>query len=103
MKIIINSKKSYLDEHCSRCGSEKRVARKWKEEIATLTGTTVLKHTQIVCMNEECQMEADELLLKEAQKRQDAKMKKQANDELRKVNILLAASKIRKNAPEINS
>ena len=96
MKIIISSGKAYLNEPCSRCGSEKRVAKKWKETIPTLTGTTVIKHSQIVCMNEICQMASDELLFKEAKKRQDVRTKKLANDALRKTNILTAASKTRK-------
>lgn len=84
MKIIIRSGKKHPDNRCVRCGNEKRVARKWKEEVPTLMGTTIIKHTQIVCMNEKCQMEADQLLLKEAEKRQSMRLKKQANDLLRK-------------------
>lgn len=101
MKIIINSGKVYLNEPCNRCGSEKRVAKKWKETIPTLTGTTVVKHTQIVCMNEVCQMQSDELLLKEAKKRQDVRAQKQVNDALRKANILAASNKTRKNTSRI--
>ena len=91
----------YLNEPCSRCGSEKRVAKKWKETIPTLTGTTVVKHTQIVCMNDVCQMEADEVLLKEAKKRQDARAKKEENDALRKASILASANKTRRNTSRI--
>lgn len=101
MKIIISSEKLYLNEPCNRCGSEKRVAKKWKEIMPTLTGTTVIKHTQIVCMNEACQMESDEMLRKEAKKRQDVRTKKEANDAIRKANIITSANKTRKNTSRI--
>lgn len=101
MKIIISSGKTYLNEPCNRCGSEKRVAKKWKETIPTLTGTTVIKHSQIVCMNEVCQMQSDELLFKEAKKRQDVRTQKEANNALRKANILTVANKTRKTTSRI--
>jgi len=101
MKVIISSGKTYLNEPCNRCGSEKRVAKKWKETVPTLMGTTVIKHSQIVCMNEVCQMESDKMLLKEAKKRQDVKAVKEANNALRKANALTATNKARKNTSRI--
>lgn len=75
----------YLDQPCDRCGSKRRVGRIWKEKIATLTGTAVVEHTQIVCVNKACQITFEKTLAKEARKRKALKKEKDAKTAARKM------------------
>ena len=101
MAKIIISGTAYVDQPCPRCGSKRRVSKRWNETIKTLTGTTIVKYSQIVCNNNVCQVEFDRQLLKETQKRQAIKLKKEANDAARKANSLREAKKTRRNKSRI--
>ncbi len=79
---------AYLEKPCDRCGSKKRVAKKWKETVPTMTGTVVVQYTQIVCTKKECQIAFEKVLLEETKKRQALKVKKDANDVARKASLL---------------
>lgn len=64
-------------------------------------GTTVVEYSQIVCTNVVCQTAFDKGLLAEAKKRKAIKVKKEANDALRKANSLLQRKKALKNKSRI--
>ncbi|MFH1833186.1 MAG: hypothetical protein ABH816_03420 [Candidatus Levyibacteriota bacterium] len=78
----------YLDEPCGRCGSKRRVAKKWKEVIPTIMGTTTIDYTQIVCTNIICQENFDKVQLAEKKKRNDARITKEKNLAARKAESL---------------
>ena len=84
---------AYLLKPCDRCGSKKKVAKKWKENVPTMTGTVVVEYTQIVCTKKECQIAFEKVLLEETKKRQALKVKKDANDLARKASLLTARKK----------
>lgn len=92
MPKIISNVISYLNQPCERCGSKKRISKTWTERLPTLTGTTIIKHSQIVCTSEVCQAEFDKHLLEESKKREAVKLNKKANE---------ATSKARKNKSRI--
>ncbi|MDE2589666.1 MAG: hypothetical protein KGL95_08395, partial [Patescibacteria group bacterium] len=71
---------SYLESPCERCGSKKKVAKRWKEKIPTFTGSTVVEYSQIVCTNVVCQKAFDEALAKEEKKRQALRLEKEKRD-----------------------
>ncbi len=83
---------SYIDLPCERCGSKKKVAKKWKEKIPTFTGTTVVEYSQIVCTNADCQKALEVLLEKEAQKREAVRLEKEAKSKFRKTPMHIAAN-----------
>jgi len=69
----------YVNQLCELCGSKKRISKKWKEKIPTLTGKiTIIEHTQIVCTNKVCQAGFDKNLLEENEKREAVRLKKEA-------------------------
>lgn len=92
---------TYLNQPCERCGSKKRVSKKWRETRPTFTGTVEIKFTQIVCTNKECQAAFDKNLFEEREKREVLRLKKEANDIARKTNSLLQAQKARKTKTSI--
>ncbi len=77
-------KNAYLDQKCDRCGSKRKVSKRWKEKVPTLIGTTVVEYTQISCTNTLCQAAFEKVLAKEATKRKAIKRKKEADDAERK-------------------
>lgn len=91
----------YVDQPCERCGSKKRVSRTWKEIIPTLSGTTEVEYSQIVCTNIVCQHAFDENLEKEAKKRATMRLEKEERDRIRKTKSLLQANMSRKNRSRI--
>ncbi|MDO8658958.1 MAG: hypothetical protein Q7K55_09540 [Candidatus Levybacteria bacterium] len=86
----------YLNKPCERCGSKKIVSRRWNDTIQTLTGSTKVEYSQIVCTNKKCQKAFDETLLKEKNKRQEIKRIKEENDKKRKENSLLMVKKAKR-------
>lgn len=101
MQKIIVARTSYVDQPCPQCGSKRRISKTWKEALPTFTGTTIVKYSQIVCTNNVCQLAFDKQLLKDTQKRIAIKLKKEANDAVRKANSLREAKKTRKNKSRI--
>lgn len=101
MPKIISAVNPYLNQPCERCGSKKRIAKTWKERLSTLTRTTIVEHEQIVCTNDVCQAAFDKHLLEETQKRQAARLKKEADETARKAHVLLRANEARKNKARI--
>ncbi len=87
---------TYLDQPCERCGSKRKVAKKWKEKIPTFSGTTMVEYSQIVCTNRECQKENEKQLVKDLEKREALRIKKEENDTIRKTNALEHAKNARK-------
>lgn len=101
MPKILNSGTAYVDQPCQRCGSKRRVSKNWIEIHPTLTGTTTVEYSQIVCTNNVCQTEFDKKLLVEEKKRKDMRLKKEVNDATRRANILRQARRARKNKSRI--
>lgn len=101
MPKIINSGTPYADQPCPRCGSMRRILRTWKEKLPTLTGTTAVEYSQIVCTNDVCQIAFDKHLLVETKKKEAVRIKRGMNEAARKANSLLQASKTRKNKSRI--
>lgn len=101
MRKNISSSNAYLHAPCERCGSKRKVAKRWKEKMPTLTGTTLVKYTQIVCTNKECQAKFEKQLRKEVNKRKALKMKKEADNAARKANSLLQARRLKKSKSRI--
>lgn len=97
MQKIIIAGTAYVDQPCPQCGSKRRISKTWKETLPTFTGTTTVKYSQIVCTNDVCQLAFDKQLLKDTRKRMAIKLKKEANDAVRKANSLRKAKKTRKN------
>lgn len=53
---------------CVRCGTERVVAKQWKEKQKTLAGTTEILFFQTICPNSACQALVDKALREEAPK-----------------------------------
>ena len=88
ISISINNAYAYSQQRCERCGSKKRISRKWEEKIPTLTGTTIVKCAQFICTNVVCQAAFDKNLRAELKKRQAIRRKKEENDAARKKDSL---------------
>ena len=69
----IGNSKSSKDLPCDRCGSKRKVSKKWTEKIKNASGYMVLEHVQIICTNSECQKEFEKKLLQEELKREKIK------------------------------
>lgn len=61
---------------CDRCNSKRRVAKTWIEEIKNDHGVMVLRHTQIICTNKECQAAFEKTILADIEKREKLKIAK---------------------------
>lgn len=101
MRKNISSSNTYLHTPCERCGSKRKVSKRWKEKMPTFTGSTLIEYTQIVCTNKECQDKFEKQLLNETNKRKALKIKKDADDAVRKARSLLQARRLRKNRSRI--
>lgn len=102
MPVISKRSDSYLEKPCARCGSKKRISKKWKEKIPTFSGKiTIVDFSQIVCTNKVCQVAFDKELIEEAKKREILKLKKEEHDAQRKANSLQQANKARKSKSRI--
>lgn len=99
MSKNISSANTYLHQPCGRCGSKRRISKKWKERVPTLTGTTVIEYSQIICTNKICQVTFDKQMQEEKNKREVIRIKKEENMLLKKANYSLQA----KNAKKKNS
>lgn len=86
----------YVDQPCTRCGSKRFIAKTWKEKIPNYSGGfTEVACTQIECSNKECQAKFEATQAEETAKREVNRVKKEANDTLRKANALASAHKTR--------
>lgn len=68
---------NYLNQPCDRCGSKRKIGKKWKEKVPTMTGTTLVEYSQIICTNKLCQEAFDKSLIVEAKKKVEQKEKKE--------------------------
>lgn len=84
---------TFLDTTCKRCGSKRKISRTWKEKLPTITGTTEVEYSQIVCTNKECQTAFEENLVEENKKRDILRQKKEENELQRKNRFLAKAQK----------
>lgn len=76
MRLMTNIK-VYSDQPCSRCGSKKNIANRHEEVITTYMGTSVLKYSDIICTNKECQEKFEKTRVEDAQKYMDHKLAKE--------------------------
>lgn len=79
-----DSKLSYFDQPCKRCGSKKRISKTWNEEYKTTFGSSKVEISQIVCTNDNCQEQFDLNREKEILQEVSRKQKKEEQDKLRK-------------------
>lgn len=68
------------EELCVRCKSKRKISKTWTEKIENNHGFMLLKHTQTICTNKECQAEFEKILLAEEQKRDKLRQIKLDND-----------------------
>jgi len=87
---------TFVEEPCDRCGSKKRIAKTWTEQIPTYSGSVDVEYTQVVCTNDECQAAFDKTLAIEAKKREEIRVKREENEKNRKANSLSQAVASRK-------
>ncbi len=62
---------------CPRCGAPRVIAKTWDEEIETISGTSRVKHTLMICADAECQAKVDSDVAKQEQKREAAILAKE--------------------------
>ncbi|MDE2025236.1 MAG: hypothetical protein KGJ07_01965 [Patescibacteria group bacterium] len=99
--LLSSQKPSFVEIPCDRCGSKKRVSKRWKEEVPTFTGTTMVEFSQIVCTNTVCQKSFDEILEKETKKREALRLEKETKAKERKENFILRKSEYYKSKSRI--
>lgn len=87
---------AYEDQLCTRCGSKRRISRRWKEKIPTFSGDMYVEYEQVVCTNKECQRLFDENLAKEEAKKKIVTQQKEEREKERKSKLLLKTKKINK-------
>lgn len=87
----------YEDQPCVRCGSKKRISKKWTEVLETYHSTSKVEHMMVVCTNATCQAAFDENLKKETAKRDIIQAQKLEKDKVRKANSLLKSASRAKN------
>lgn len=64
---------------CQRCGSKRKLAKKWVEKVENANGFMNLVHKQYICTNKECQEKFDKALEAENLKREKIKLQKQGS------------------------
>lgn len=72
----IGNPKSITEIACDRCGSRRRVSKTWIEEIKNDHGSMILRHTQIICTNRQCQLAFEKTILDDIEKREKIKQAK---------------------------
>ena len=72
----IGNPKSISEIACDRCGSKRRISKTWIEEIKNDHGSMILRHTQIICTNKECQSAFEKVILADIEKREKIKQAK---------------------------
>lgn len=73
----IGNQKLFEEVPCDRCGSPRKIAKTWTEKIKNDHSTMTISHKQIVCTNKECQKEFDNVIKKDAEKREKLKQAKE--------------------------
>ena len=67
---------SSSDMPCPRCNSRRKISKVWTEVIKNDHGSMVLRHTQTICTNKECQAAFDKLIAEDILKREKLKQLK---------------------------
>lgn len=79
---------------CTRCGSERILAKTWEETIVVSTHHSKLIHKQLVCPNPECQRQVEEQWAQQKEKREYAERQKEITKaEKLKENARVAAAR----------
>lgn len=84
----------YENEPCPRCGSKKSVSKPRKQILPTLSGSTEVEYSQIMCTNALCQHEFEINLAREQKKREVLRVEKERNDKKRKADSLKLKKKL---------
>ena len=70
--------------------------------IPTITGSTEIEYEQVICTNRVCQAQQDEVIKKEATKREEVRVQKEVRDKERKaLNVRVKENKILQNLSRI--
>ncbi len=72
----IGNPKSITEIACDRCGAKRKVSKTWIEEIKNDHGVMILRHTQVICTNKECQSAFEKTILADIEKREKIKKAK---------------------------
>ncbi|HVZ11672.1 MAG TPA: hypothetical protein VG965_01455 [Patescibacteria group bacterium] len=82
---MTNQKILFNEQPCERCGSPKKVAKTWTEEIKTSLGEPIkIEVSQSICTNKVCQAEFDSNREKEIALINNRKVAKEEQDAKRK-------------------
>lgn len=79
--------KLYIDQPCERCGSKKSISKTWTERLETISGTSVVEVSQIICTNVTCQDLFDKNRAIEVARVNARKLQKEEQDKIRRDNI----------------
>ncbi|PIT89193.1 MAG: hypothetical protein COU27_01685 [Candidatus Levybacteria bacterium CG10_big_fil_rev_8_21_14_0_10_36_7] len=55
---------------CTRCGKERIDGKKWKENLETFAGISVITHVDTVCPDKNCQKMLEEELARQKEKKE---------------------------------
>lgn len=82
---------SMEDIPCIRCNSKRKISKTWTEKIKNPNGFMILRHSQIVCTNRQCQLAFEKVMLEDIQKREKLKLSKLENTTNKKTASKLTA------------
>ena len=54
---------------CDRCGNKRKVSKVWTEKLKNDHGVMIIRHSEIICTNVDCQSNFDKKLKEEVKKR----------------------------------
>jgi hypothetical protein len=60
-----------ISNPCTKCGKERIDSKTWEETVTTFFGTTVIKHTETVCPDPDCQKVVNEKLAEQRKRKED--------------------------------
>lgn len=69
---------------CVRCGKQRIVSKRWKEEITNFWGVSEITYEETVCPDKECQKIVDKKLKAEREKREHFEQERKERAEVNK-------------------
>lgn len=64
---------------CDRCGNKRKVSKVWTEKLKNDHGVMIIRHSEIICTNADCQSNFDKKLKEEVKKRRKLEKTKLEN------------------------
>ncbi len=64
---------------CDRCGNKRKVSKVWTEKLKNDHGVMIIRHSEIICTNVDCQSNFDKKLKEEVKKRRKLEKTKLEN------------------------